>query len=552
MAGTRGGTFAWAGGDELVFVDGDGGLRVADRHGNVRAGPNPRGRAAAPAVSARGEVAYVDETADECVISVAPLDADGAPRVVSHADFAWDPAWSDDGVHLAWHEWDGSRMPWDGSRIVVASVGSWETRIVAGGKDEAVGQPRFRPGGTPALAFVSDRSGWMNVWITEPSGAPDRPVRLECHEQAEPAWGPGQRSYAWSPGGQSIAFCRNEDGFGRLVAASIDRPGPAAEIRKGWHRHIDWGSAGIVALRSGARTRPAVSVVDGSGAQRRVIAAPRPARADADGVGDGVELVEAVEPEIVRWTGEDGTTISGLRYCAASAAGSAGAPLLVMVHSGPNSQAIVDWDERVQHFAIRGWTVLAPNYRGSAGYGRAFTQALTGRWGEVDVSDTVRGIRAAVASGWADPARIAVVGGSAGGFTALLCAVTAPDLVGAVVASYPVTDLLALAARTHRFEAHALDRHVGRLPGAEAEYRTRSPIRRVTELRAPVLVLQGDTDPVVSVHDTDAFVDALRAHNSDVEYHVYPGVGHGWSQPGVAVDARARADRFLTTRVLGT
>jgi dipeptidyl aminopeptidase/acylaminoacyl peptidase len=224
-------------------------------------------------------------------------------------------------------------------------------------------------------------------------------------------------------------------------------------------------------------------------------------------------------------------------------------PLLVTVHSGPNAQAIVDWDERVQHFVVRGWTVLAPNHRGSTGYGRAYTQALAGAWGVVDVADTVSGIRAAVAEGWATPRRSAVIGGSAGGFTALLAAAAAPDLVGAVVASYPVTNLLALAAHTHRFERHALDRHVGALPGAEAEYRARSPIARVDAIRAPVLILQGDADVVVSASDTSAFVDALRARNRDVEYHVYPGVGHGWSDPAIAADARRRTERFVAERL---
>jgi dipeptidyl aminopeptidase/acylaminoacyl peptidase len=221
-----------------------------------------------------------------------------------------------------------------------------------------------------------------------------------------------------------------------------------------------------------------------------------------------------------------------------------------MVHGGPNSQTLVDWDERVQHFVARGWTVLAPNYRGSTGYGRGFTQALAGQWGVADVDDTVAGIRAAVAQGWADPQRVAVVGGSAGGFTALLVAAAAPDLVRAVVASYPVTDLLALAAHTHRFERHALDRHVGVLPGAESEYRSRSPISRVDTIRAPVLVLQGDADPVVAASDTSAFVDALRARGTDVVYHLYPGAGHGWSDPQIEADARRRTDEFLTQKVL--
>lgn len=540
VAGTRGGTYAWVDADQLAFVGRDGQLRLvgADGRGLVD-GPRVRGRAAAPAISSLGGVAFVDETEDACVIVVAPLDADSTPTVVSHADFAWDPDWSPDGTALAWHEWDAPNLPWDGSRIVMAAADGTQPTVIAGADDESVGQPRFAPTGAPRLAFVSDRGGWSILEVVDSGSGTRTALRAESYEHSEPAWGPGQRSYAWSPDGRSIAWCRNEDGFGRLVIASIDADELPADLVKGWHRHLDWGPAGIVATRSGGRTLPSIAVVKPDGSGRRVVAT---ATADPDAPSD------PVEPDIVQWGSPSGATISGLRYGADTT--DRARPLLVMVHSGPNAQALVDWDERVQHFVARGWTVLAPNYRGSTGYGRAFTQSLAGEWGVADVDDTVAGIRAAVLHGWADPQRVAVIGASAGGFTALLVASAAPDRVRAVVASYPVTDLLALAAHTHRFERHSLDRHVGVLPGAESEYRARSPIARVDAIRAPLLVLAGDADPVVSVSDTSAFVDALRARKADVEYHVYPGAGHGWSDPAIAADARRRTDEFLTRKVL--
>lgn len=536
--GTRGGTYAWVDPDRLVFVGRDGQLRIVGSDGTgLGAGPRVRGRAAAPAVSSRGGVAFVDETDDACVIAVASLDDGAASSIVSRADFAWDPDWSPDGRGLAWHEWDFPLMPWDGSRIVMAAADGTAPIVVAGGDDESVGQPRYAPAGASRLAFVSDRDGWSNVSVVDADGSSRRPLRAEPHEHAEPAWGPGQRSYAWSPDGEQIVWCRNEDGFGRLVVASIAVNDVPADLVKGWHRHLDWGPAGIVACRSGGRTLPSIAIVESDGSGRRVVAS---ATADPD------HLAEPVEPDVVQWS-SGGSSVSGLRYGSPAAVGAR--PLLVMVHSGPNAQALVDWDERVQHFVARGWTVLAPNYRGSTGYGREFTQALAGQWGVADVDDTAAGIRAAVAQGWADRQRVAVIGGSAGGFTALLVAASSPDVVRAVVASYPVTDLLALAAHTHRFERHALDRHVGVLPDTEAEYRARSPIARVDAIRAPTLVLQGDADPVVAASDTSAFVDALRAHNPDVEYHVYAGAGHGWSDPAIAADARRRTDEFLTQKV---
>jgi dipeptidyl aminopeptidase/acylaminoacyl peptidase len=145
---------------------------------------------------------------------------------------------------------------------------------------------------------------------------------------------------------------------------------------------------------------------------------------------------------------------------------------------------------------------------------------------------------------------VALVGGSAGGFTALLAAARAPDRVRAVVASYPVTDLRALAATTWRFERHSNDTLVGPLPAAADTWRDRSPLTHAAMLRVPVLVLQGDADPVVPLAQSRAFVDAVAAGGGDATLHVYDGEGHGWTRPATVADALARTDEFLTRRVL--
>jgi dipeptidyl aminopeptidase/acylaminoacyl peptidase len=385
------------------------------------------------------------------------------------------------------------------------------------------------------LAFVSDRDGWTNLTIADPTAARRVTTFAERHEHAEPAWGAGQRSYAWSPDGTRLAWCRNEDGFGRLVVAPVGGREATVDVARGWHRTLDWGPTGIAAVRSGARTPPTVVVFDpADGTRREMMRAGE----------EEVEPDALVEPTPVTWAGRDGADVHGLLYRPTGRA--TDSPLVVMVHGGPTDQARVDWDARIGQFLSRGWTVLAPNGRGSTGYGRAYTQALAGAWGVRDVDDTVAGIRAAVARGWGDPARVAVYGGSAGGFTALLAAATAPELVRAVAVSYPVTDLRSLAAHTHRFESRYNDTLVGALPDAAAEYAARSPVARVHEIRAPVLVLQGSDDRVVPAADTVAFVDALRAAGGKVDVHVYDGEGHGWASPDVRADARTRTMDFLT------
>ena len=197
-----------------------------------------------------------------------------------------------------------------------------------------------------------------------------------------------------------------------------------------------------------------------------------------------------------------------------------------------------------------GAAVLAPNYRGSTGFGRAYTQALTGRWGDIDVADVAAGIRHAGASGWCDSSRVAIDGGSAGGFTLLLLCARYPGLVRAAVDRYGVTDLFDLAETTHRYESRYLDKVVGPLPEAAALYRERSPMNHVDKITVPLLVLQGDRDTTVRKGQADMLVEALRRAGSPVEYHVYEGEGHGWSKPETVADELERAAKFLTRWVL--
>jgi dipeptidyl aminopeptidase/acylaminoacyl peptidase len=224
--------------------------------------------------------------------------------------------------------------------------------------------------------------------------------------------------------------------------------------------------------------------------------------------------------------------------------------LLVDVHGGPTGQATATWKTGPQYYASRGWAVLAPNGRGSTGYGRTYTQALAGAWGALDVADVAAGIRHAAAHGWCDPARVAVTGGSGGALTVLLLCAHHDDLVRAAVSMYGVTDLLELAETTHRFESRYLDRLVGVLPDAADRYGDRSPVNHAAAIRVPVLVLHGDTDPVVPLAQAERLIGAIRAAGGKIETRVYEGEGHGWSQPDTIADVYERTESFLRRTVL--
>ena len=390
--------------------------------------------------------------------------------------------------------------------------------------DGACSQARFSPDGA-RLAWIRD-----GELVVDGESLPGGQQHQEC---AEPAWSPGQRSFAWSPDGTELAWCRNESGFGRLVIGAPGRKS-ARELSRGWHRDLSWGEAGIACVRSGAVTPAQVVVLAANGSGRRAI---------ARGPVAGFERTGLVEPRPVMWK-SGSAAVHGLLW--RSAETRAALPVVVHVHGGPTGQALADWNPRVQWLVQQGYAVLQPNHRGSSGYGVAYRNALDGRWGELDVADVVAGIKHAIKEGWAVPGRVALMGASAGGFTALNVAAQHPDLVAAVIALYPVTDLLDLAATTHRFESGDLSRLVGRLPDARDAYVARSPITHAARVRAPVLLLQGDEDRVVNAERTAAFAGALRDAGVVVDYHVYAGEGHGWRRAATVADELARIGTFLS------
>ena len=514
-----GGAFDW-------LPDGSG-LVVAGRAGGLWRQPIGGGAAvplhdadlvAAPAVSPDGaKIAFVVDSHHVEVLDTRTGTVDRR----SDADFVADPAWSSDG-RLAWIEWNVPSMAWDDSLLAV------DGEVVAGGDGVQVQQPRFSPDGR-RLGFLSDEGGWLNLSVLDL--ATKEVVRLdEPHEHGGPTWGPGQRSWAWSPRGDAVVVCRNEGGFGALVRWS---PGAAPElVARAVHGGLSWRGERIVAVRTGARTPTQVVAYEG-GVRRTLAVGPA-------SLGDDAHLPE---PELVTWGEVPGRLYRGRVV-------DDPAPLIVWIHGGPTDQWPVEWRPRFTYWLDRGWNILVPDHRGSTGHGRAFTQALRGRWGETDVDDVVAGIRAAAAEGWGDPHRVVVMGGSAGGFTVLNVLAAHPGLCAAGVDLYGVADLVALAEVDYRYEAHYCDSLVGPLPDAAPAYRDRSPIHRAERITDPLLVLQGDRDEVVPLEQSRAMVERLTELGRSVELHVYEGEGHGWGRSATVIDELTRTESFLERHVL--
>jgi len=531
-----GGAFDWTpDGDGLVYAATDGALWfVAATGGKPRCvvPKQPDGPIAAPAVSPDGtRVAFVVE---QHHVGIALLDGSAWPmRRSTTADFCFDPVWSPAGDAVAWHEWNVPDMPWDAGRIMLASAdGTGTPIVVAGGDGVSVQQPRFSSDGT--LAYLSDETGFLNLWVG------DKPLVEEDAEHGDPSWGLGQRAYAWSPAGDRIVCSRNRDGFGDAFIVDV-AAGTVRDFGNGVHGGWTWRGHRIAAIRSGART-PTQIVTWEREANRTTI---------ARGPLGGFEALDLPEPELVEWQGDDGETVYGrLHRPTRSATGNDPSPLIVWIHGGPTGQTQVVWNNRLPFFLERGWAVLFPDHRGSTGHGRAYTQAMAGRWGELDVSDCAAGMRAAAAQGWGDARRMVPMGGSAGGFTVLNLMAHHPELCAAGIDLYGVTDLFDLDETTHRFEKHYLHSIVGPLPDTADRFRDRSPVNVAERISSPLLILQGDTDPVVPIAQSRAIAQRLQALGRIVELREYEGEGHGWLRPETTIDELERVDSFLRRHVL--
>ena len=359
------------------------------------------------------------------------------------------------------------------------------------------------------------------------------------YEHAEPAWGPGQRSYAWSPDGAELAWCRNEDGFGRLVIGAPGRKS-ARELSKGWHRGLDWGDGGIACVRR-ARSRRRRSWCSRRTARRR--------RSVARGAVGGFEATGLVEPRAVTWKSGN-ATVHGLLWRAAGRRGGEARRCSCSVHGGPTGQALADWNPRIQYFVQRGWTVLQPELPRLDRLRRARTaQALEGRWGERDVADVAAGIRHAVKEGWATRAASRSMGGSAGGLTVLERRRAASrSRRTRSIALYPgdrsarprrddapVRVGLQRAAR----RAAARTRRDTYVANVGGHARRRDPragaaaARRRRQRRSAVAVGRGRGR-------------RCGAPATPVERHVYEGEGHGWRRAATSPTSSTRIDAFLS------
>jgi dipeptidyl aminopeptidase/acylaminoacyl peptidase len=412
--------------------------------------------------------------------------------------------------------------------------------VIAGGESESIFQPEWSPDGV--LHFVSDRTGWWNLYRFR-QGA----IEALCPKQAEfglPQWVFGMTTYGFTSPAEII--CSYFDrGFARL--ARIDATtGQLTEIASPYTRidHICVAPGCVLINAASPTERVSIVRLDTSTNDFEIIKRSSETEIDPGYISS---------PEAIEFPTSGGRTAHGFFYAPRNKDYSAPdgelPPLLVMSHGGPTAATHAALRLMTQYWTSRGIGVLDVNYGGSTGYGRAYRERLNGEWGVVDVEDCANAALWLAGQGRADGDRLAITGGSAGGYTTL-CALVFGDVFKAGASHYGVSDLEALSLDTHKFEARYSDRLVGPFPEATELYRARSPIHHLERLSAPVIFFQGLEDKIVPPDQAERMVEALKAKGLPVAYVAFEGEQHGFRQ---AANIRCALDGelYFYARVFG-
>lgn len=541
-----GGAYLVAQGRSFIVEDG-GGLRELGR------GPmgRPEARYADLALSPDGRwLVAVEEVAGEGAGGqpanrlVGLTSAGGRIVLDTDHDFVSSPTFSPDSRALAWTAWDHPNMPWDESALFVAAwteqgrVG--KPRRIAGGPGESIFQPRFAPGGR--LYFVSDRSGWWNLYRLE-QGEP-QPLCPMSAEFATAQWVFGLSYYDFVDASTLLCACEyaGRSTLGQLDLASGELQSMELDLTAIEGVRVE---RGLACFLGASPVRPP-TVYLYEIATRRLHAL----RSSLDRVPD---LGRISLPEPLEFPSEGGRTAHAFFY-PPQAPGRDGLvgerpPLLVKSHGGPTAVAHPALDLRVQYWTSRGIAVVDVNYGGSTSFGRAAREQLDGQWGVVDVEDCVAAARFLAATGRVDGERMLITGSSAGGYTTL-CALTFHDVFRAGASHYGIGDLEALVRDTHKFESCYTERLVAPYPEHAALYRERSPIHHVDRLARPVIFFQGLDDLVVPPDQAEAMVAALTERCVPHAYVVFEGEGHGFRRPE-SIRTALEGELYFYAQILG-
>jgi dipeptidyl aminopeptidase/acylaminoacyl peptidase len=480
---------------------------------------------------ARGRIFSVREDhstgAAQPVNTLVAVDWQGRREAITVAegnDFYSSPRLSPGGDRLAWLTWNHPNMPWDGTELWVGELDTEgrvkSARQVAGGRSESIYQPEWSPAGE--LYFVSDRNDWWNLYRVR--GETEDPVCRRAAEFGAPQWNFGMTSYAFLDGAEIVCLYSETGGtkLGRV------------DTREGTIKQIDLLYTSLSNLVLSARrvamvaASPTLSerilVVDVDTGAQEVVKVSNPARIDPGYLST---------PQAIEFPTEGGLTAHALYYAPKNkdyeAPPHERTPMVVHCHGGPTDSVSSSFNLEYQYWTSRGFAIVDVNYGGSSGYGRAYRQRLNGNWGVVDVDDCINAARYLVKRDVVDAERLAISGGSAGGFTTLV-ALTKRDFFNAGASHFGIGDLVTFVKETHKFESRYLDTLIGPYPEREDLYRDRSAVNFADDLNCPVILFQGLEDKVVPPSQAEEFVAVCEKKNLPYAYLPFEGEQHGFRQ----------------------
>jgi len=470
------------------------------------------------------------EGGGEPLNSLVGIDTSTGDITVLHQgqDFYAAPCVSDDRQQLCWLSWMHPNMPWDGTSVWTAEFNASHiinAQVVAGGNAESVVQPRWSPDGV--LYFVSDKSNWWNLYRLK-NGIAEPLCQMEA-EFGLPQWQFGMTRYDFIDA-NTILTSYSSSGVEKL--ATVDLTNGALKNLERDHSaysSLRTDNGKVCYIAQSPTEFPAVFVGDINSEQLVCSSSTSSVKGGNYSLADAITFSTGNQKEA-----------HGFFYAPLNAEYEGPddelPPLLVMIHGGPTSATSDSLSFKIQYWTNRGFAVLDVNYRGSTGFGREYRDALKTQWGIADVEDCDYGVRYLIDRGLVDKNRVAIRGGSAGGFT-VLAALADTDTFKAGTSLYGVTDLKALATDTHKFEARYLDSLIGPYPEQKDLYEQRSPINHAESITAPVLFLQGLDDKVVPPNQAEMMIEKLKSNGVSVAYLAFEGEAHGFRKSETIIKA---------------
>ncbi len=465
--------------------------------------------------------------ASEAVNSVVALDSTGEREAIIVAagnDFYSSPKLSPDAARLAWITWNHPNMPWDGSELWVGELDRGgrvtSSRKVAGGETESILQPEWSP--TGELFFVSDRTDWWNLYRVRDDG--DEPVCPRRAEFGAPHWVFGMRFYAFA--GPDEIMCVYSEPAGTKLGRIDLESGELHHVELLYTalNNVQTGGRKVAIFAGSATLAERVLTIDLVTGAQEVVRVSNAAHVDA-----GFLSI----PKAIEFSTEGGLTAHAFFYPPRNrdyqSPPGEQPPLVVHCHGGPTGSAGQTYPFEYQYWTSRGFAIVDVNYGGSSGYGRAYRQRLNGQWGVVDVDDCINAARHLVEQGMVDPERIAITGGSAGGYTTLL-SLTKRKFYNAGASHYGIGDLELFIKETHKFESHYCELMIGPYPERADIYRDRSAVNFADNLEVPVILFQGLEDMVVPPSQAEEFVAVCKKKKLPYAYVAFEGEQHGFRQ----------------------